>query len=685
MKAYCDFETEHQKDIFNKTGLYVRRAGSTLHLFKKEEKNGKIKYVDTGRIPESRVKCGAMVLEDDRQIVVHSVTEMLQEWWNNRITDVWFHNLKFDEYYITYELYENNGRILVQSNPPVYAVITDRMMNFQGDVYMITIQWFTRNGKAVKDSPKCCLYDSAKIWAQPLRKLGDVFGIAKGNEALREGCDAILEQYCIDDCLIVKKSMEEYRRMVQEFTNGERKKGWLTSASTAYNMGKIHTMKEFGLTVKNWNDMFPPADEAHGFPNWFRQGYKGATPLIHSGLKGKLVHNISVFDINSDYPFQMCTQRFPMGLPHFVDGRSNDDLATAMRNGLISIAKVRMKADVKKGHRATFLLKHKHNGSTLEPHINTDEPDQDPYHVITNVDFVMLERDYDIDWINFDEFYLFKPTMAWKDGEYKEVHIFEPFLMYWYTMKSELKKKAKREKTNKYEPLIAFAKLIINSFYGKFGADPIHQNTEYEFIDGKPMRVIEVDVDIDKRPKYLPFAMFVTAYARDYLSRACNAIGWDNVVYTDTDSVHVVNITADEVERRLKAIGMVCDGSTLGGWDREEDGCPMGVYIRPKGYVHANDWDETPVTDVKLAGANNFDEKWTLKDWMDKDHEVTKRRRYKVIGGQLIADMPVKVHEVKHLKTVVRTPTYVDREEGCVERMKNIQNTIMKEILEEVK
>lgn len=636
--GYADFETVHAGDILADTGLYIGKSGNTVHLFSDPELTQ-----DTGRIPESRVKCGGLII-GPREFTVDTVTDLLKMLFVQRVKKCYFHNLAFDEYYIAYELYEHDNDLDLGHG--VHARSAGRSIGTHGELYSSTIEFTSSTGRHIRH---CRLQDSAKIWAQKLETLGEMVGVHKGHEALRVGCDDILKEYCLQDCRVLQTVMEKYFELVGEITHGKYR-GWLTSASTAYNLGRWMTTNLYGVSEKQWDAFFPPCNEENGFPSWLRRGYKGATPLLNPTIKGKIIHGVSVFDINSDYPYQMCTQKLPCGPPVDITDRTTDDGYWKLQEqGVLTISRVLIRAHVKQGHRATFLLKHKGpDGSTLASSIDTDDPQQDPWHVVTNIDAGLLERDYDIEYFHPLQILAFD-TPRDQDGPY---NVFKPFLMYWYDIKRTNKAIDKRNGNHEHAPLIAFAKLIINSFYGKFGANPVFEGREYEFNGPEnPLKLVtsDGDIEIDDKPKYLPFAIFTTSYARDLLSRVCNVLGWQNIAYTDTDSVHVFNISGATAKSTLEAHGFVCDGGTLGGWDLEEEDCPMALYLRPKGYVHA-DADGVP-THVKMAGANGFAHLKSIQDFTKPGAYATKNTGYKVIGGKIIFTCNVNLDDTDGLTT----------------------------------
>ena len=626
--AFADFETAHELDIEHDLGMTTGIVGNELHLFRDGE--------DTGMIPETYVKCGGVIVVDkngaSHEFMTHSVQELLSVLRENEVDRCYFHNLKFDEMFISSVIMRAGGSVDIGEGWT--AEVTKRLMGRRGVLYSTTIRFKGPRDPAKHRRPthSVQLWDSAKVWANRLDTIGKDFGIPKGHEALRVGCDEELESYCLQDCRIVMKAMMWYFRRTQELAG--RPYGWMTAASTAYHLGVLDLRNRIG--TKMFDEYFPDCTEANGFPDWLREGYKGATPLLDPALRNRLIRNIRIFDINSMYPYQMVNMPLPVGKPVKL---TEEQMWRLHDKGGLWVAKVRIVADVKPGHRATFMYKRRKDGDVLAWHIDSyDTLDmyKDNHEVITSVDMRLLERDYDIRSLEVIEAYGFSQRTG----------LFKDFLTYWYDMKDKANQQGDKA-------LKAFAKLVINSFYGKFGTNPERESCDYVLNEDGCLRVVtSEETDVDEHPLYLPFAMFTTAYARDLISRACNVIGWDHVVYTDTDSLHIHGMDRAEIISRLEAEGIHSNNWELGAfkdetWDYKTDtdqSWAYGVYVRAKGYMHAHEDGRIDVSDIKMAGANGFDDlPESIFDVIGKDLYARQKGAFKVIGGIMLADRKVEV------------------------------------------
>lgn len=647
--GYADMETTNWRDL-DAEGLTCRVIGNGIFCFNAEG-------VNMG-VPVVKPKCiGLIVVKpsgEKLEFMYHTVDEFIMGLIENRVDRCYFHNLKFDDSYIASHMRDDDLEL-----DGWKAVSKRRVISHKGVVYEDLID-FTGPRDPVKHRAmkhRCVIWDSAKIWANPLEKLGEDFGVYKGgttggSRALEIGCSKEMEEYCLQDCRVMMTAMEYYFERCNEETCGQRPYGWMTAASTAYNLACLDMTGRMGS--KRFNDHFPPCDEEHGFPNWLREGYKGAVPLLDEAIRNKVLYDVFVFDVNSMYPTQLFGAALPMGRPIHLDIDEDDEdgfdrLMRIKERGKLWIAKVKMIIDVKEGHRATYMLKRKDtNGKTLCDHVNDYDgmyADSESYQVITSVDADYILRDYDVKLINVLEAVGFEPDVDREDkffGNPIEGNSLKHFVGRWYAIKEQASK-------NKDKSLKAFAKLILNALYGKFGANPEHRSGYYRF-DGEEEDMIRVDkndeTEMEKNPKYLPLAMFVTSYARDMISKLCNAIGWDHVAYTDTDSVHVHGMTVDECVARITGAGYAVDGTDLGAL-KFESRWRIAMYVRNKGYFHfceldpytgevVYDDDGNEKNETKMAGANDFENCKSIDDVVNKELTVRQKRGYRVRGGTLI-------------------------------------------------
>ena len=111
------------------------------------------------------------------------------------------------------------------------------------------------------------------------------------------------------------------------------------------------------------------------------------------------------------------------------------------------------------------------------------------------------------------------------------------------------------------------AKLMINSLYGRFALAPETEDNELEFVEElDDWDWISTDTLNEDSDAYLPYAMFITSYARARLLENVMAVGCDNVIHCDTDSVIHFGPPSEDVEH----------GEHLGTWGIESR--PLEIY-----------------------------------------------------------------------------------------------------------
>lgn len=647
--GYADLETEHIGDL-NARGIDVVIDGNVLRT-------------QNGDIPTIGIKCCGMIVRtpdgQETEFMYHSIPEFLQGLYDNRVDRCYFYNLKFDDSFIASFMHND----IVELDGCI-AYSKGRLISHMGQVYSDTIAFEGgRDAKTHRKDRKCDLWDAAKIWAGGLDALGKSFGVIKGgttggSKAMEVGCSREMEEYCLQDCRVMMTAMEYYFTRCRAESHGKRPYGWMTAASTAYNLCMMHVKQV--MTTKGFRYAFPAVTEENGFPAWEREGYKGAVPLLDPAIRNKPLKNVDVFDINSQYPDKLRNYPMPIGRAIKIVDADMDKLMTLKAKGKLWVAKLKMVADVKAGHRATYLLKRKNaDGETLAWHINDLEGTNlngESFQVVTSADMDYILRDYDVRYVEVLDAVGFEPDRN---------HVLSGFIDKWYAIKEEAS--ARKDK-----PMKAFAKLILNALYGKFGANPVHISAEYVF-DGDMIRVKECEgVETDESPLYLPIAMFTTAYARDVISKTCNAIGWEHVAYTDTDSVHVHGLTTEETKRRIGLAGYKIHPTELGAYDYESRWTDA-LYVRNKGYFHFGGIDtETGEpngeNEIKMAGANGFDGLNSMDDVLDKELKGTQKRGYRVNGGIMFMMKDVAIDTrmdacIKHRLTVKGMNT----EQGMIE------------------
>lgn len=287
------------------------------------------------------------------------------------------------------------------------------------------------------------------------------------------------------------------------------------------------------------------------FNKAIKTAYKGGINYVNPRYQNKWIREtVYVYDINSMYPWIYSTMRMP-------DIRTLRGSKTIGKDDLGFVFFDKLKAKCKPNKMPLIKLK------TDMEHVNSSHylPDVDINFrfVLTNLEYQYLLENYDIEDMGQPKFMIARENV--------ELHnAFKAFCTYWYKEKKEARQRG--DITAEW-----FAKLMLNSLYGKFGQfESQYERFEYATLDGSLSKE-----DIEKYSDSmwdadLAVASYITAYGRVKLANDINAVGLDRFCYCDTDSLHVIG-EANQLDVGLE----------LGQW-KLEGISTLSKYIQPKTY-----------------------------------------------------------------------------------------------------
>lgn len=357
-----------------------------------------------------------------------------------------------------------------------------------------------------------------------------------------------------------------------------------------------------------------------------RLSYRGG--WTHANLKhiNKIVEKQGVsIDKNSSYPAQMCYGLLPYGAP--IEFNSIEDMKEYMNENeltmdnhvfiinsgfdyvrpkcekydleVIQLGSVNATREFKKmvfEHEGkvvqngnTFINRNYWNeGSKIQIYKKGCEEIANYNFTITNVEYDFLNKYYEFGYhgeIDFiDDEITFEGLRTGKVLLYKaERGILREYIEELYLMKDEVKRRINKGEKG-LDALYSSIKVLLNSLYGKFGSK-VRKTLDKLFLndDGifswdigckKELRENGNEIDLleyDSEEYYVPFASFVTANARvEIQTMVIEAIGVENFLYTDTDSIYC-SLTKEQLIEALKKINYELDGYELGKWDLEHE------------------------------------------------------------------------------------------------------------------
>ena len=394
---------------------------------------------------------------------------------------IYFHNLKFDGVFILdymlkigfkhYEKFEEN------TSQGISTLIGE-----MGEFYSIDIRF----GK----HKNVHIHDSLKLLPFKVERIAKDFGLpmlkGKIDYDTYEVTPETLE-YVFNDVKIVALALRDIKE------NGMNK---MTTASSAYSY--------YTSLFDKWyfRAMYPDLDI--DFLNTWREAYRGGRSMVNPKYERKILHNVYRYDINSMYPFIMHDLPLPYGEPIPITTRGYYKF---------ELYHIKVIFSLKENHLPS-LLKKEGLYNTTDSYYKDSDGIEDIY--ISNIDYELFERNYDILHIEFLEMYGFYTTRV----------MFKRYIDYWYERK--LQDKGAKRITDK---------LMLNSLYGKFGTNPVKYK-KLPYINEDGVVSFEKSAEEEGKHYYLPVAIAITSWAHKLLDDAIHLIGVKNFVYCDTDSVH---------------------------------------------------------------------------------------------------------------------------------------------------
>lgn len=370
----------------------------------------------------------------------------------------------------------------------------------------------------------------------------------------------IERQYLRNDVVLLKEVLQKALTM-GGITN------YLTAGSFAFNEMK-HSIYQFlhGLSDQEM--------EAKRLSKWYKKDlqdtYRAVFPELNNEVDKKLrkaykggycinwsdgeIYNGNglVLDVNSLYPSVMVDRPYPFGYPRYNG-------AGILPSDDCFIIHIETRFKIKDNCLPFIQLKG--NRFFLENEYIREVSDEVELY-LTSVDYRLFHDMYDVYYEDIIESWSFQSTN----------NIFNKFVLDHYDMKKNATDKTTRQT----------AKIILNSSYGKFGTRPERASASNVYLNDKGTIAMDWETDY-KMPSatYIPVACFVTAYGRDKIIRSAMKV-INHLRYIDTDSLHLVDITLDEVAKIFDL-----DPVELGYFACESE-FDQARWVRQKTYIERN-------------------------------------------------------------------------------------------------
>jgi len=269
-----------------------------------------------------------------------------------------------------------------------------------------------------------------------------------------------------------------------------------------------------------------------------RDAFRGGNTHANRKHVGKILENVASYDMTSCYPAQQLTKRFPMKPFKWLDNNLNmERVAKFIGLGYAVVARYRFEGlKIKDRIPIPYLALARtksadfiggiDNGRILYAGICEC--------ALTEIDLEIVLRQY-----TFDKVYVLSAMVAKKDylpNAYRNV------IQKYYELKTTLKGTSDPEEAYAY----AKSKEKLNACFGMSVQDPLHAKILYDDGNYTVQDLNKIGTD-EERKKALGEAAFpyqwgvyVTSYARAALQEAIDLIGFDRMVYCDTDSVKML-------------------------------------------------------------------------------------------------------------------------------------------------
>lgn len=340
-----------------------------------------------------------------------------------------------------------------------------------------------------------------------------------------------------------------------------------------------------------------------------RQGFIGGQTITSWLYAGDIVEGVGHCDFTSAYPFQQMAKYFPMG-PGFWAGApdSMEDLDRLLGEFCVVALYHFTEIEIRPGITAPYIPGSKGIHPVKDRRINGK--------LISAEDFSIVLTELDFKWV--------RKQYKWEDLEVSNVLCFQrgplpDFLktevMKYYTDKTLLKHQ---------DPVrYAASKALLNSIYGMCATAIVR---EQYAMDENLVIVENEDISdqeqLDKfygsRKSFLPYqyGVYVTAHARDELHTLIEAVGYDNFLYCDTDSIFYLDrpecrAAIREYNDRIRAISMAAgayvDSNNILGIATDEEDCKRFKSLHAKCYAWEDAQDQLHVT---IAGISKSATKW---------------------------------------------------------------------------
>ncbi len=439
--------------------------------------------------------------------------------------------------------------------------------------------------------PSIEIIDSFKIMSTSLDNLSQIISIDEMFYKMKDKYDydkhrpvghklTLLEKrYLYNDVYILKEFINQFYKPL----------GTTQTTASAISFESFLNIKYEGEKNKYecFEEHFPDLTMFDQLSQFIDDSYRGGWTQANRRHINKIVmlpNKGYSIDINSSYPSEVRNSRLPYGTPRMYDGyyKPNEDELCIYRiafDGFKNRNETNLIGEIQVGSLSAkeFNLKgteYVHTNFTDDGLIGSNYKNKDYRYELCYWNFELEDVLKNTAFYTESKYYDEVRDMLIKTGDIKEnyhvietvvfkseIGYFEDAVDHFTKMKIEGKEEDNEVKT-------AFAKLVLNSFYGKLASTYIREERELIFNEKGMCEFTSDGLYWETNKKYYKaFSSCVTAHARCNLRGRLYEIGFENIIYFDTDSLYTT-LHLEEIKKRC---GNILHPTELGKWDIEKE------------------------------------------------------------------------------------------------------------------
>lgn len=394
-----------------------------------------------------------------------------------------------------------------------------------------------------------------------------------------------------------------------------------------------------------------------------KKSYRGGWTQANRKYLGKSIdcNNSVSIDINSSYPSVVKYKPLPYGIPKFYEGKAkakDDELAlyticfdgfkNKKDDNLIGEIQVgSLNVDVFNMRGTEYLATNIVDGELKGGNNETDEFRYkisiwgfELENILLNTQLFREKKVYN------EILDLFEPTGEIMEGYFVEsTLIFKSNTSFFGDIVDEYTEMKIEGKLEGNAPKESFAKLVLNSFYGKLASNHIRVERNLIINEKGLATYISNDKYYYSEKRYYPaFASVVTAWARVNLRTTLYKVGYNNVLYFDTDSLYTT-LNVDEIKSRC---GDILHKTELGKWDIEKEYTKFKSIGAKKYILYGKSYGKNEAEKImcKCAGLpSQVRNEQTFDTFYLGNTFFGKKVKTKVIGGYALIEGEYKLND----------------------------------------